>query len=49
MEVSVNGAAISKRKVKRSVPRNVRYQKKTLSVFSQKQKSHKILMIGDIM
>ena len=49
MEVSVNGATISKRKVKKIVPRNVRYQKKTLRVFSRKRKSHKVLMIGDIM
>jgi hypothetical protein len=47
MEASVNGATITKRKVKKIVPLNVRYQKKTLSVYSPIRKSHKILMIGD--
>ena len=47
MEVSVNGATTTKRKVKKNVPLNVRYQKKTLSVYSSKKKSHKILITGD--
>ena len=32
---------------KKNVPRNVRFQKKALSVYCPKRKSHKILMIGD--
>jgi muramidase (phage lysozyme) len=47
MEVSVNGATITKRKVKKDVPLNVIYQKKTLSMYSPKRKIHKILVIGD--
>jgi hypothetical protein len=47
MEDSVDGATITKRKVKKNVPLNVRYQKRTLSVYSPKTKSHKILMTGN--
>ena len=46
-EGSVNGATITKRKIKKNVPPNDSYQKKTLSVNSSKRKNHKILMTGD--